>query len=582
MRFNRLLYFSMDPACCEAFLRYVKDFRLDSKYSFRLLENEWTEEGYRHPSDLLFLLDKTEDHGEEDGRLFVIIDYTSLCEPRSDEPYDSFERTQDLIHRAILKYPDVFFLFDESHHNTKFDYLDFLFLGESGRFRKEIFHAYHAFDIKQNDPFYAIRDGRDNLFDGSNLRYAVKQVLYGKLNVNTHNFSEIQDKRFNNLALCVEEEHSQCRYNGYGLFIKGFRTLPVSSSRELKRLNGLGLKPQLVLRDFDLQFADVEDLPEEVVVEEEKLTYRTIDEIRGAKYCDDSPVNSKLKDKWVVRDIKQNSYWSGILGDSPPVRFITKGHRNDAFVLGSVEQDCFLFYVKPQPAGQENDVADFKTVEKKKAVLPGINKPVTGLYDPFSKLLENVKLPEPESCPSEKRQNEAYFDTTRTNHDHGLPLDLYDLASGMIDRAERCFRLRRFVRAAVISTEAMEVMNGFHQALMLRAYHIKAVSGNAIAMNVIGSSEQDLENDTDKRIEIYTKFVKRMLFRPNKAEHDRSDLEPNVLNQIFSDCRSFCREKEQFKSEEAFIAAMARLNDGLTLSEIWKRVKRLYNNRKNR
>ena len=36
----------------------------------------------------------------------------------------------------------------------------------------------------------------------------------------------------------------------------------------------------------------------------------------------------------------------------------------------------------------------------------------------------------------------------------------------------------------------------------------------------------------------------------------------NTLNQIYSDCRKVCREKEHFDSESIFIGAMARLNEG--------------------
>lgn len=570
MRFNRLLYFSLDQECCKSFVQYVKLARLDAKYSFRILEHESIRDGYRHPSDLLFLLDKTEDHGEEDGQLFVIIDYTSLCVQQSKEWHDSFERVQDLIQRAILKYPDVYFMFDESCQNNQnnqkksFDYRDFLFLGADPTFREEVFQSYHSFNINGDNPFFAVCDGRDNLFDGSGLRNAVKQFLYDKLNVKKRNFDKIQKSRSDNLALCVEEEHSQCRFNSYALFIQGYRSLPVSSSKELKRLNNLEIKPKLVVRDYDLQFSDIEDHSVEVDVGNEKIIFRTIDEIRGSKYIDET--SSFFTGYWLVKDIKRNGYWSAIMSNSTVVRFITNGHRDDAFYLKTGAVESFLRY----KANTSLPNSEYKVFPRDAAVLNGISKPVTGLYYPFNKVL-GLGLEIDEESP---------IDTRRMNHDHGLPLDLYDLASGMVDRAQRFFHMRRFIRSAVIATEAMEVMNGFHQALMLRAYHIKAVSENAIAMNVIGASEQDLKLDTDMRIQIYSKFVNRMLARPNETRDGRdieehSALRRNVLNQIFSDCRSFCREKEQFKSEEAFIAAMARLNDGLTVADVWNKMKHL-------
>ena len=164
-----------------------------------------------------------------------------------------------------------------------------------------------------------------------------------------------------------------------------------------------------------------------------------------------------------------------------------------------------------------------------------------------------------------KKEQGWVIRTDRENHNHGVPLDLYDLAKGMISRASDYYGKGRFIKAAVISSEAIEVLNGFHEALMLQAYHILATSENAIAMNTIGGSESALAKDAKFRIKKIEHDVDRMLARSRK---DRRDLKYNILNQIFIDCRSLCQAKEHFMAEDCFISALAHVNEGFTLCDI--------------
>ena len=46
----------------------------------------------------------------------------------------------------------------------------------------------------------------------SNLRNTIKEYLYKELKCARHNYGIIQNKRRENLALCVEEESSQKTY----------------------------------------------------------------------------------------------------------------------------------------------------------------------------------------------------------------------------------------------------------------------------------------------------------------------------------------------------------------------------------
>ena len=158
----------------------------------------------------------------------------------------------------------------------------------------------------------------------------------------------------------------------------------------------------------------------------------------------------------------------------------------------------------------------------------------------------------------------------------------------MIERARYYYNGGKYIRSAIISSEVIEILNGFHEALVLQAYHILAISENAIAMNTIGGNEEELSQDAEFRISKIACEVGRLMDRQREGRklfrfdifnnligkwmdiegEDRRKLKYNVLNQIFSECRSFCKEKEHFDSENRFISAMAHVNEGYKYTDI--------------
>ena len=149
----------------------------------------------------------------------------------------------------------------------------------------------------------------------------------------------------------------------------------------------------------------------------------------------------------------------------------------------------------------------------------------------------------------------------------------------MVDRAWKYYyEDKRYIHAAVLAQETIEVLNGFHEALLLKAYHILAVSENAIAMNTIGGDEEALKNDAIFRISKIDYEIERILRRPKEngnGNEDRREFKYNILNQIFSDCRKICKEKEHFAAEDCFISAMAHVNEGFTPLDIWHEFMRI-------
>lgn len=550
----KILYFSLDDNRCVAFWKMVQDNKLNysSKAMFKLLN----EHAYKDVGDLVFFLDNYE---EDYQSLHVIIDIAAVLDPEKIKKQEDVKRTRiKLIRDLIISYPEVQFIFDrrsgDNHTLTQY-----IFPKEE--LPKDIINKYEEyvektaakvfenlleltwddakFSKELKDTFYTIICGMDNTFDGTNIRYAIKYWNYLLLRIDK-NYGNIQNSRSVNLALCVEEETNQNMFLSYALYKSGYRVLPVTCAAELKKLNKAVNKSKcIIFRDFDLQFED---------------EGKAIDLIRGYKFCDKEEVekkraecaeyysegwNSMLKEDSL--NTKKNHYWKDIC-DNTTV-YVTKGPRNSEIVSPK-------YFV-----GAE--ISEDREILK----LGGFRKPVSGIYHAFHEVNEIRRRYD------ESLQNNMFV-TSREGHDHSTPLDIYDLVNLMLKRAERYYASERFRLAALVSSEANEIMNGFHQRLMVKAQYIIAKAENAIAMDVVGGDEAILAADAIFRVEKIRMDVER-IYTTDKGVDSAQCI--NVLNQIFSDCRQYCKDREHFKSEEVFIDAMAKLNDGIDISRLWKR-----------
>lgn len=636
---NRVLYFSLNPESVNSFYDSLNSTGLDCQCSFRAIDKEYVYDKdngntlrFKHASDLLYFLNTYGDEGDL-GYLYVIIDYPSFFNTKEHCSYIEREKTNELesfsvkdaakaIRRAILQYPEVFFMFDESWNNENPPkYPSFLFYFDEKLYINYVWTDYHKYSVKEgNNPFDAILRGRTSLFDGSNLRYAIKRYEYDILKVERYNFNLVQDSRAKNLAICIEEERAQNRFNSYALYANGYRVLPVFTSKELKCVNenATNLYPKLIVRDYDLQFPDVDDKETSIDIQDkESYIIHTIDYIRGAKYIkrtdnthnQNHPANEQLNDdhlkyldSWMIPPTNPNHlYWDNLLKvQDVKVFFVSKG-------VG----DKMRIYLT---------TADYRTKRKhelkkhnKSETVPsgwfvdgiahqsmrGTKKPISGIYTTFRRF-ETIKERYDSFCIVDKhhflknhisnteKASQWYIDTNRKNHEHGVPLDFYDSVRNMLERAWKYYNVGKYIRSAIISSEVIEVLNGFHEALVLQAYHILAISENAIAMNTIGSNEEELSMDASFRISKIAGEVDRLMDRQRDGHQffrsdslnkligrwmdtegeDRRKLKYNILNQIFSECRSFCKEKEHFDSENRFISAMAHVNEGYTFTDV--------------
>lgn len=474
-------------------------------------------------------------------------------------------------------------------------------------------------NIHEDDFFLNIIHHQDDLFDASNVRYAIKQWQYAHLRVNTQNFYLIQKSRRENLALSIEEENSQNRFNSYCLYANGYRVLPVTSASELKIIGGRlseenGVKASLVVRDYDLQFYDTtminslcrfcsqcwnfscmqEDPKEE--------TKNSINLIRGFRDMDsglfwtihliDSPCWKKFysKDKTVDGGSIQRLYQikgkdNELINNDPPITI-----KDECQVETSDKTSIPIYFISKgtdkvrlvHPA-QFLEIDNNHSLSKRiacqfkkekgflKLLLPGIHKPVSGVYCPFQQIPE-VKM----RYRYINKNGNNKIDTTREGHDHGTALDVYATVKSLLRRSEQYYERGKYVHAAVLANETIEYLNGFHEALLLQAYQILAISENALSMDTVGGDEETLKADSLFRIEKINHEIDRIL-RRTKTEvnenEDRREFKYNILNQIYSKCRKVCKEKEHFKAENCFISAMAHVNDGYTPRDIWCELK---------
>lgn len=431
---------------------------------------------------------------------------------------------------------------------------------------------------RDGDFILSLVHAQDNLFDSSNLRYCIKQWKYAELDVHSRNYLLIQNSRRDNLAICVEEEKGQNRFNSYCLFACGYRVLPVTSATELLKVNQHAeeLSPKLIIRDYDLQFFDSSS----VKYEQAGDSNGAIKAIRGFRdnldgkwetHVFESPCwssfykgYSEKTEAIIPLSIPENATASiNDADDICPVYFVSKG-TGDISILPPGN-----FIGKKKQEGKDRTIRlshYYTSIKEGKLCLPGLLKPVSGIYEPFRCIPEIRK-----QLKSIKTSATEYLDTSREGHSHGTSLDIYSTVNSLISRAEKYFNLGKVVHSAILSNEAIEYLNGFHEALILKAYRILAVSENAIAMDTVGGDEVVLKDDTIFRIGKIEHEIDKVLRRSPEeriGNEDRREFKYNILNQIYSECRKCCKDKERFSAEDCFISAMAHENEGFTPNDI--------------
>ncbi len=581
-RSPKLLYFSLDPSRISSFWKWVDDngYKYGKNTMFREAEVPYP---FIRTADLLLYLVEYEQNLQS---LHVIIEYESIKDTED----------KDIIRNIIVEFPEVQFLFDKQYARDlsissflfpDVEFQQYIRSYNDDKKKEELRTYWNSIegnidyslvelhlrnpndDIDPSVIFARIISGYDNTFDASNLRYAIKLRKYLHLKVTRRNFQKVQDSRFNNLAIIVEEESKQNIFNSYSLYVNGYRALPITTKYELEIVNSENFKfakKGIIIRDFDLQFEDEEQ--------------GSIDKIRGYRYCkaEDFEEGSLFYTQYKkfigeksarrsfylgwndlthihVRNYVQNNYWNKLIDSGYPLYFITKGPKYSK-IIHSIK-------------GEKTNISK----DNMMLYLSGLVKPVCGLYIPLQLFPEVCNTYEETRYSDSKSFYEII--TSREGHDHSTPLDVYDIANRMIRRAEIYNNNKRYLLAALLAGEALEILNGFHHRLIIKAYFIQAIAENAVAMDVVGSNEQYLAKDAMFRVNKIKEDIDRFYY----GYEEKSKW--NILNHIFSTCRKFCKEHEHFESEAVFISAIGHLNEGYEIQDLFTEARTIWQKFKN-
>lgn len=556
---EKVIYFSLNSNRKQSFYKYVRQQRIcyAPKFSFAL---EGETDVFYDPRDLITVIERN----EKKGSLHIIIDYVSCCGTGQETNYS------EAIRDIIMCYPEVQFLFDETFvrksidarndaRNRKYNFMNFLFWeATSTDVMNNVLAEFHQFEMKFGDEkaikeqFIRLLKGCINLYDGSNLRHAIKEVKRNRLSVES-NYKKLQESRSTWAAVVVEEEYHQNMFNSYCLYANGFRVFPIVSATELLWINKTirddkvkRIEAPLLIRDYDLQFVD-EDRVNSGVAKGDKSVdiggqpynfyMNEIDFIRGAKYIeiekDEKELREDKKKYILVSDVAPyNPYWDAF--DSVPKYFVSKGGKTV-----SIKKDY------GQPIATED--------EQRRLCLKGIEKPLEGIFASFRDDIKEVRERYDES------RDVSDFVTKRTNNSgHSCPLDIYGITRSMVQRAETYYQNGCNRLAALLAGEALEVLNGFHKSLMYKAYYLQAVAENAMAMSLLGGDEGVLRRDVKFRLkQKVIKDVERMM--PGDEEYRY-----NLLYNIFNDCMLFCQQKEYFEAADEALSVMVHEKEGIS------------------
>ena len=592
MRKHKILYFSCEENRTKQFYNWAKHEKLPANCSLA----EWKWEEHLSIDRLSAIL--IEQFHDDLNNMNVILDYSSFVGTNDNS----------VVWRTILQFPEVDFLFDQSDISKDNEpYKGALrIFGIDNEVNKHVAMGLHIFRRDDKMPFFFAEMDYDNLFDSTNLRWAARVKYYETQNFKL-NFSKLQEWRRDNLAWVVDDEPRQSRFNGYALFASGYRVIPVHTARMLMALNGCFvepsvkmLKPSIVIRDLDLQFPDVKkglDYYEDgnsptgyyhypvlrcnqaipnpcwgIEIEEKREEPKVngfkemIDYVRGYRYD---------KGKWYLAG-KDTLFWRK-RRIVPHTFIVTNGH-NKLIFNKEGDDECGVHTTN----GDKQLKAD------------GIKKPISGLYLPFFKsMLYNSKkgiirpIEKNYRCTRYQEDEQGYLiDKTRKDHNHGVPADVYNMAMEMIARADRYYDNEHYIKAAVLAQETIELLNGLHYQMMIKAYQLKCKSENAIAMDVIGADEKQLVLDAKERIRMIREDISRLVFPryfSDESEslfnviiklYGRRKEEHQLLGHIFSDCRSACRNNEYYEMEAVFIREMAHVDhQDIRLKELIVRYK---------
>jgi len=396
------------------------------------------------------------------GPVKIIVDYLSLMIDKA-----KINDYKEVVRHSIAFFPEYDFYFNVTDSTSPEEYLSFLFEEsdadivkniciDSANMQSSVGVYLHGINFKERakvKPHHQIILGKDNLFDASNLKWAVIEKIYNEKKQKGRNYEVSRRSRVNNYAHCIHSEKESSLLFGYALYANGYRTSPIYSRFEKNRTDVEGQKPILIIQDSSLFFTD---------------------ELR----CSGGLPKEKSSD----------------IEHLPPQR---------------------------------------------------------GVY---SQLKENGK-----AC---KNLDTEVLNLERNTEGIIGPIDTYDVISSMLERAFDYYEKQSYIYSAVVARTAMEINNGYYSLLWARSLYILSLSENAISVDSL------IWEDDDKDAKEQIRRIKNEAYRINAVGVKSK----NLVNQIFADCRAFCKSKEHYCAEDAFISEIAHINEGQSIITLVKKI----------
>lgn len=515
-----LIFFSLNRKNVLAFYQYVKSTGVENhpKSVFRLISESKQDPIYFDSvQDLFFTLEKTS--VQIISNLIIIIDIYSIDQ---DQMFN--------VKEMIILYPEIKIVFLDINNSN--EWINFLNINQEIEIRRNeseeikdkskvicpvINPDIHSFFISKEN-FILLINGKNNLLDSSNLRNNLKQEFQKKLKMSS-NFPNNQISRAKNFAICIDEEEKLAYFNSYALYSNGYRSIPITSFVEFNyiKLNEYdsAYKPTLIIRDYDLQFEDLDSHGETEIYQ-----------LRGLKYNNESS-------KWN----RETKYWDC----NVDIYFITRFEHSKE--KRSPEVKLSFNY--------KDKIGIDLSKDQKSAYLRGISKPINGMYSihKFNKVNQVYITAKETDLP---------FNTSRDDGGHSIPPFTSHIAESLLDRSKKYLKDGMYLYSAVTAREALEILNGFHLMMMLDCIYILTLAETSLEISVLGVDDEEIAFYARKRFKDIIKLVKRLTH-----ENDKARL--NVLSQIFNDVRHLYLDKELYKSADAALNEFVNIRHGIRL-----------------
>ncbi len=478
------------------------------------------------PNELIRLLE--DNFYDRLSHTVVILDYASL--------YDDFQlfvgERLSPIARLFLSYPEITLWVLRIGKKSRPLFEDSGFLAPMDRTEPktvEPVERYHHLvrDLNEVLQFGSQLKGSRSLFDPSGIRNFIKVKMLEKIKFESDNFEGLHSSRRDRMAMTLDEEPRHALFWAYTLYNFGYSVLPVVTYSNLKSLMTHTTDFDLICRDYDLQFPDLpDDKDEQAYKLPLHLVRGVIEKKANAQDINTYQLNLKKPD-----NVDEPFYWEkffkgtkaqGMFISQLPISDSKAGKKSDLKIVNPDKEEKELKHGETFP--------NYGIIRHEEEVkFRGFSKEINGMY-------EFLRFPEVKDAYENSRSGKVASKKREDVSDHSIPAINSSIAYSLIDRGKISFKNEQYLEAALLASEALEVLNGLSMSASMEAFHLKCCAEVKLELSVIGVG--NFNKVVKKRI-----FeIRRLLYR--MAENN-DEARRNAKMKIFNDLRKIYEEHEQ-------------------------------------